>query len=285
MDFRSSEAFECYQQWLNEDVGNGDFSSLASIPEDAQGQSTLILKDDGVVAGLEMAIAFFEFLDPYVEFIADYQDGDVLKKGTILGTATGSLHSLLKGERLMLNLMQRLSGVATQTRHIVDLVNGTGVKILDTRKTTPGLRMFEKWAVTQGGGFNHRMGLYDMVMLKDNHLDSAGGITTAVARTKEYLKKHSLDLKIEVETRNLDEVAEALKAGVDRIMFDNFTPELTQQAVKLVNKQCETESSGGITMSTIVDYAQTGVDYISVGSITHSVKALDISFKTKIKSE
>jgi len=285
MDFRSSEAFECYRQWLNEDVGNGDFSSLASIPEDAQGQSTLILKDDGVVAGLEMAIAFFEFLDPYVEFIADYQDGDVLKKGTILGTATGSLHSLLKGERLMLNLMQRLSGVATQTRHIVDLVQGTGVKILDTRKTTPGLRIFEKWAVTQGGGFNHRMGLYDMVMLKDNHLDSAGGITTAVARTKEYLSAHNLDLKIEVETRNLDEVTEALKAGVDRIMFDNFTPELTRQGVKLVNKQCETESSGGITMDTIVDYAQAGVDFISVGSITHSVKALDISFKTKIKSE
>jgi nicotinate-nucleotide pyrophosphorylase (carboxylating) len=285
MDFRSFEAFECYRQWLNEDVGNGDFSSLASIPEEAQGQSTLILKDDGVVAGLEMAIAFFEFLDPYVEFIADYQDGDYLKKGTILGTATGSLHSLLKGERLMLNLMQRLSGVATQTRHIVDLVHGTGVKILDTRKTTPGLRMFEKWAVTQGGGFNHRMGLYDMVMLKDNHLDSAGGITTAVARTKEYLNANNLDLKIEVETRNLDEVAEALRAGVDRIMFDNFTPELTRQGVKLVNKQCETESSGGITMDTIVDYAQAGVDFISVGSITHSVKALDISFKTKIKSE
>jgi nicotinate-nucleotide pyrophosphorylase (carboxylating) len=185
----------------------------------------------------------------------------------------------------MLNLMQRLSGVATQTRHIVDLVHGTGVKILDTRKTTPGLRMFEKWAVTQGGGFNHRMGLYDMVMLKDNHLDSAGGITTAVARTKEYLNANNLDLKIEVETRNLDEVAEALRAGVDRIMFDNFTPELTRQGVKLVNKQCETESSGGITMDTIVDYAQAGVDFISVGSITHSVKALDISFKTKIKSE
>jgi nicotinate-nucleotide pyrophosphorylase (carboxylating) len=285
MDFRSSEAFDCYERWLSEDVGNGDYSSLSSIPEGALGESTLILKDDGVVAGLEMAIAFFEFLDPHVEFVAFYQDGDILKKGTILGTANGSLHSLLKGERLMLNLMQRLSGIATQTKSIVDLVKGTTVRILDTRKTSPGLRMFEKWAVTQGGGYNHRMGLYDMVMLKDNHLDSAGGITAAVERTKSYLKSHELNLKIEVETRNLDEVREALKAGVDRIMFDNFTPELTIQGVNLVNGQCETESSGGITLETIAEYARTGVDFISVGSITHSVKALDISFKTKIKSE
>ncbi len=283
MDFRSSEAFECYRLWLNEDVGGGDFSSLASIEPEALGESTLILKDDGVVAGLEMAIAFFEFLDPYVEFVSFYQDGDYLKKGTVLGTATGSLHSLLKGERLMLNLMQRLSGIATQTRSIVELVKGTSVRILDTRKTTPGLRMFEKWAVLQGGGYNHRMGLYDMVMLKDNHLDSSGGISVAVARTKEYLKRHDLSLKIEVETRNLEEVSEALNAGVDRIMFDNFTPELTLKAVKLVSGKCETESSGGITLATIADFAKTGVDFISVGSITHSVKALDISFKTKLK--
>ena len=284
MELDWNQIGQLVDQWLKEDVGAGDFSSLASIDINTRAESTLILKADGVVAGLALAKFVFAKIDDSIEFEPLVQDGTYHHSGTILGTANGSAHGLLKGERLMLNLLQRLSGIATQTHSILKLVEGTGLKILDTRKTTPGLRMLEKWAVTMGGGMNHRMGLYDMIMLKDNHLDSAGGIDVAVKRTKQFLKEHNLVLKIEVETRNLDEVQQALDAGVDRIMFDNFTPELCRQGVTLVENRCETEASGGISASNIRQYAETGVNFISIGSLTHSVMALDISFKTKLKA-
>ena len=271
-----------FEAWLAEDVGSGDHSSLASISVSGEAHSRLLLKEDGVVAGLDLAVALFRYLDPTVQFTLLTKDGEFLKKGTLLAEAKGSAHSLLKGERLMLNLMQRLSGIATQTHQVVQKVAGTGLIILDTRKTTPGLRALEKWAVTQGGGQNHRMGLYDMIMLKDNHIDAAGGINEALLRTKAYLKEQQLDLKVEVETRNLDEVKQALVHNVDRIMFDNFSPDLCREGVQLVNGRAETEASGGISLDNIYEYAQTGVMYISVGALTHSVKALDISFKTTL---
>jgi nicotinate-nucleotide pyrophosphorylase (carboxylating) len=283
IDFNSDFLKNQISQWLIEDVGTGDYSSLASIDKNATAESNLILKETGVVAGLELAKIIFNVIDPGVQINVLSSDGVYYEKGSILATAIGNAQSLLKGERLMLNLLQRLSGIATQTKVVVDLVQGTGVKLLDTRKTTPGLRQLEKWAVTMGGGYNHRIGLYDMIMLKDNHIDSSGGITTAVNKTKKYLADNQLDLKIEVETRNLDEVNEALAVGVDRIMLDNFTPSLCVEAVKIIAGQCETEASGGITLSNIKEYAESGVTYISLGYLTHSVKALDISFKTKLK--
>ena len=284
MNFSNEEWSNYFDLWLKEDVGSGDHSSLASIPSGTNGSSQLILKEDGVVAGLQLAQALFAHVDEQVIFIPQVKDGEFLNKGTILATATGPVHSLLVVERLMLNLMQRLSGVATQTHDLVQMVRHTGVTLLDTRKTTPGLRLLEKWAVTMGGGANHRIGLYDMIMLKDNHVDSAGGITTAVNNTREYLRKNNLDLKIEVETRNLDEVRDAIDNKVDRIMFDNFSPERCKEAVAIVSGRAETEASGGITIDTLKDYAETGVNYISIGALTHSVKALDISFKTKFKA-
>ena len=284
MNFGSEEWSNYFDLWLKEDVGSGDHSSLASIPLGTNGSSQLILKEDGVIAGLELAQALFAHVDEQVIFTPKMKDGEFLKKGTILATAEGPVHSLLVVERLMLNLMQRLSGVATQTHDLVQLVGHTGVTLLDTRKTTPGLRLLEKWAVTMGGGANHRIGLFDMIMLKDNHVDSAGGITTAVKNTREYLRKNSLDLKIEVETRSLDEVREAIDNKVDRIMFDNFSPDTCKEAVATVSGRAETEASGGITVDTLKDYAETGVNFISIGALTHSVKALDISFKTKFKA-
>ncbi|MGB0269049.1 MAG: carboxylating nicotinate-nucleotide diphosphorylase [Bacteroidia bacterium] len=284
MNFGSEEWSNYFDLWLKEDVGSGDHSSLASIPLGTNGSSQLILKEDGVIAGLELAQALFAHVDEQVIFTPKMKDGEFLKKGTILATAEGPVHSLLVVERLMLNLMQRLSGVATQTHDLVQLVGHTGVTLLDTRKTTPGLRLLEKWAVTMGGGANHRIGLFDMIMLKDNHVDSAGGITTAVKNTREYLRKNSLDLKIEVETRSLDEVREAIDNKVDRIMFDNFSPDTCKEAVAIVSGRAETEASGGITVDTLKDYAETGVNFISIGALTHSVKALDISFKTKFKA-
>ncbi len=284
IDFQSDTLKNQIQTWLSEDVGTGDYSSLASIDSNAVANSVLILKDDGVVAGLQLAALVFSEIDASIEFDVLAEDGTYYSKGTILAKASGNAQSLLKGERLMLNLLQRLSGIATQTRVVVDLVKNTSVKLLDTRKTTPGLRILEKWAVTMGGGYNHRIGLYDMIMLKDNHIDSSGGITTAVNKTKKYLAENQLDLKIEVETRNLDEVNEALTVGVDRIMLDNFDPSLCVEAVKIIAGQCETEASGGITLSNIKEYAESGVTYISLGYLTHSVKALDISFKTKLKN-
>lgn len=284
MNFSSEEWSNYFDLWLKEDVGSGDHSSLASIPRGTNGSSQLILKEDGVIAGLLLAQALFAHVDEQVIFTPKMKDGEFLKKGTILATAEGPVHSLLVVERLMLNLMQRLSGVATQTHDLVQLVGHTGVTLLDTRKTTPGLRLLEKWAVTMGGGANHRIGLFDMIMLKDNHVDSAGGITTAVKNTREYLRKNSLDLKIEVETRSLDEVREAIDNKVDRIMFDNFSPDRCKEAVAMVSDRAETEASGGITIDTLKDYAETGVNFISIGALTHSVKALDISFKTKFKA-
>jgi len=282
MNFNDPVWHSHFEAWLAEDVGSGDHSSQASILVSGEAQSRLLLKEDGVVAGLDLAVALFRYLDPSVRFTLKVKDGDYLNKGTLLAEASGSAHALLKGERLMLNLMQRLSGIATQTHRVVQKVEGTGLTILDTRKTTPGLRTLEKWAVTQGGGKNHRMGLFDMIMLKDNHIDAAGGIDNAILRTKEYLAINKLNLKVEVETRNLDEVKQALFHKVDRIMFDNFSPEQCREGVTLVNGLAETEASGGISLENIYDYAQTGVDYISVGALTHSVKALDISFKTTL---
>ena len=283
MDFRSQEIIELIDRCFAEDIGSGDHSSLASIPQGTVGESRLLLKQDGVIAGLELGEVILRRLDPNLEWVAMAKDGDYLHSGTQLASARGNVHALLAGERLMLNFMQRLSGVATQTHNAVEIVRGTGATILDTRKTTPGLRLLEKWAVTMGGGKNHRIGLYDMVMLKDNHNDSAGGITAAVNRTKAYLLEKGLDLGIEVETRNMDEVNEVLAVGgVQRIMLDNFSPSACVEAVKVIADRCETEASGGINLGNLRSYAETGVDFISLGSLTHSVSSLDISFKTKV---
>jgi nicotinate-nucleotide pyrophosphorylase (carboxylating) len=283
MDFRSKEIIELIDRCFAEDIGSGDHSSLASIPQGTVGESRLLLKQDGVIAGLELGEVILRRLDPNIEWVAMAKDGDYLHSGTQLASARGNVHALLAGERLMLNFMQRLSGVATQTHNAVEMVRGTGATILDTRKTTPGLRMLEKWAVTMGGGKNHRIGLYDMIMLKDNHNDSAGGITAAVNRTKAYLLEKGLDLGIEVETRNMDEVNEVLAVrGVQRIMLDNFSPSACVEAVKVIADRCETEASGGINLGNLRSYAETGVDFISLGSLTHSVSSLDISFKTKV---
>ena len=283
MDFRSQEIIELIDRCFAEDIGSGDHSSLASIPQGTVGESRLLLKQDGVIAGLELGEVILRRLDPNLVWVAMAKDGDYLHSGTQLASARGNVHALLAGERLMLNFMQRLSGVATQTYNAVEIVRGTGATILDTRKTTPGLRLLEKWAVTMGGGKNHRIGLYDMVMLKDNHNDSAGGITAAVNRTKAYLLEKGLDLGIEVETRNMDEVNEVLAVGgVQRIMLDNFSPSACVEAVKVIADRCETEASGGINLGNLRSYAETGVDFISLGSLTHSVSSLDISFKTKV---
>ena len=283
MDFRSQEIIELIDRCFAEDIGSGDHSSLASIPQGTVGESRLLLKQDGVIAGLELGEVILRRLDPNLEWVAMAKDGDYLHSGTQLASARGNVHALLAGERLMLNFMQRLSGVATQTYNAVEIVRGTGATILDTRKTTPGLRLLEKWAVTMGGGKNHRIGLYDMVMLKDNHNDSAGGLTAAVNRTKAYLLEKGLDLGIEVETRNMDEVNEVLAVGgVQRIMLDNFSPSACVEAVKVIADRCETEASGGINLGNLRSYAETGVDFISLGSLTHSVSSLDISFKTKV---
>ncbi len=283
MDFRSQEIIELIDRCFAEDIGSGDHSSLAAIAQGTVGESRLLLKQDGVIAGLELGEVILRRLDPNLEWVAMAKDGDYLHSGTQLASARGNVHALLAGERLMLNFMQRLSGVATQTYNAVEIVRGTGATILDTRKTTPGLRMLEKWAVTMGGGKNHRIGLYDMIMLKDNHNDSAGGITAAVNRTKAYLLEKGLDLGIEVETRNMDEVNEVLAVGgVQRIMLDNFSPSACVEAVKVIADRCETEASGGINLGNLRSYAETGVDFISLGSLTHSVSSLDISFKTKV---
>jgi nicotinate-nucleotide pyrophosphorylase (carboxylating) len=283
MDFRSQEIIELIDRCFAEDIGSGDHSSLAAIAQGTVGESRLLLKQDGVIAGLELGEVILRRLDLNLEWVAMAKDGDYLHSGTQLASARGNVHALLAGERLMLNFMQRLSGVATQTHNAVEMVRGTGATILDTRKTTPGLRMLEKWAVTMGGGKNHRIGLYDMIMLKDNHNDSAGGITAAVNRTKAYLLEKGLDLGIEVETRNMDEVNEVLAVGgVQRIMLDNFSPSACIEAVKVIADRCETEASGGINLGNLRSYAETGVNFISLGSLTHSVSSLDISFKTKV---
>ena len=265
---------------LEEDTGEGDHSSLACIPASAKGRARLLIKGSGIIAGIRVAREVFRITDPSLKIETFFKDGDRISFGDIALTAEGNMHSLLRSERLVLNLMQRMSGIATATALYVEMVRGTKARITDTRKTTPGMRFLEKEAVRLGGGTNHRMGLYDMIMLKDNHTDFAGGITTAINRTKEYLKKNNLSLRIEVESRNLKEVNEILAAsGVDRIMLDNFTLPMTVEAVKLIGNAAETESSGGINLENVRDYALCGVDFISIGALTHHINSLDMSLK------
>lgn len=265
---------------IREDIGDGDHSSMACIPEGAIGKMQLLVKETGIIAGVEVAQHTFGRIDPFVKFKKLIADGTLVNPGDIVFTVEGKVHSLLKSERLILNMMQRMSGIATVTRTYADRLNGLKTKVLDTRKTTPCVRMLEKEAVLIGGGVNHRMGLYDMIMLKDNHIDFAGGIEKAILATKAYLKENSKDLKIEVETRNFEELDEVLRVGgIHRIMFDNFSVEATREAVAKVNGRFETESSGNITIDTLRDYAECGVDYISVGALTHQIKSLDLSLK------
>ena len=265
---------------FSEDIGDGDHTTLSCIPADAQGKSRLLIKEDGVLAGIEVAQRIFQRFDPELRVEIFIQDGTAVKVGDVAMLVSGRVQSLLQTERLMLNVMQRMSGIATETRRYVNELAGTKTRVLDTRKTTPGLRMLEKEAVRIGGGVNHRIGLFDMILLKDNHVDFAGGITQAITQARTYIKEKGKDLKIEIEVRNFDELREALECGgVDRIMLDNFSTDNTKRAVEMINGQCEIESSGGITFNTLRAYALCGVDYISVGALTHSVKGLDMSFK------
>ena len=265
---------------IREDVGDGDHSSLACIPGSAKGKAKLLVKDQGLIAGVKFAEKVFHHVDPELSIDLRIQDGQKISKGDIAFYVEGSSQSILKAERLVLNAMQRMSAIATKTATFVEKLEGTGTKILDTRKTTPGIRALEKWAVKIGGGENHRFALYDMIMLKDNHIDFAGGITKAIDKTKEYLTNNNLDLKIIVEARNMNEIREILKSeGVYRILIDNFNYEETRKAVDLINGKCLTESSGGITLETARSYAECGVDYISSGALTHSVYNLDLSLK------
>ncbi|THV59685.1 carboxylating nicotinate-nucleotide diphosphorylase [Flagellimonas alvinocaridis] len=265
---------------IREDVGDGDHSSLACIPATATGKAKLLVKDEGVLAGVAFAQQVFQYVDPELKVEVLLPDGTLVKHGDIAFYVEGSSQSILKAERLVLNAMQRMSAIATKTRYYVSLLEGTGTKILDTRKTTPGIRALEKWAVKIGGGENHRFALYDMIMLKDNHIDFAGGITKAIQKTQQYLKEQNKDLKIIVEARNLDEVEEILQSkGVYRILLDNFNYADTRNAVQRIGEQCLTESSGGITEDTIRKYAECGVDYISSGALTHSVYNMDLSLK------
>ncbi len=262
-----------------EDIGPGDYTTLSTIPAEAHGKSKLLVKEEGIVSGVEIAARVLHRIDPEIKIEKFISDGMPVKPGDIVFTAEGSTRSLLTAERTLLNIMQRMSGVATMTARYQNELKGLKAKVLDTRKTTPGMRLLEKQAILHGGGANHRMGLYDMILIKDNHIDFAGGIKPAVEAARKYCRNNNLDLRIEVEARNLDDVRLLTELGVDRIMFDNFTPELTRRGVEIVNRKCETESSGGITLDTLRNYGETGVDYISVGALTHSVKGLDLSFK------
>ena len=265
---------------IREDVGTGDHSSLACIPSDAVGKAKLLIKEDGVISGVEFAKRVFNYVDPGLKMEILIEDGNLVKSGDICFYVAGNSQSILKSERLILNAMQRMSAISTKTKHYVDLLKETSTKILDTRKTTPGIRALEKWAVKIGGGENHRFALYDMVMLKDNHIDFCGGITKAINKTKHYLLEHDLDLKIIVEARNMEEIKEILQSdSVYRILIDNFNYEDTKKAVSLIGNQCFTESSGGITLETVKQYADCGVDYISSGALTHSVNNMDLSLK------
>lgn len=266
---------------LDEDLGDGDHSSLASIDPGRKGKSRLIIKEQGILAGIEVAARVFSFADPSLIFEPFIPDGRQVSPGEIAFQVSGNVHSMLKCERLVLNIMQRMSGIATQTRCYTDQLKGLRTRILDTRKTTPGMRMLEKTAVVTGGGENHRMGLFDMIMLKDNHIDCAGGIKNAIEKTRKYLEIKKLRLKVEIEVRNLDELDEVLSVGgVDRIMLDNFSIAHTMKAVEMVSGRVEIESSGGINLKNIRDYALCGVDYISVGALTHQFRSLDMSLKT-----
>lgn len=263
-----------------EDIGDGDHTTLCCIPETAMGKSHLLIKEDGILAGVEVAKRLFARFDPEMKVEVLIGDGAHVRKGDIAMVVSGKVRSLLQTERLMLNIMQRMSGIATMTNKYVERLKGTNTHVLDTRKTTPGMRMLEKQAVKIGGGMNHRIGLFDMILLKDNHIDFAGGIANAINRCHEYLREKGLDLKIEIEVRNFDELRQAMECGgINRIMLDNFSVADTRKAVEMVAGRFETESSGGITFDTIRDYAECGVDFISVGALTHSVKGLDMSFK------
>ncbi len=263
-----------------EDIGDGDHTTLCCIPADAEGRSMLLIKEKGILAGAEVAKKLFLRFDPTLDVHVLLKDGYKVKNGDVAMVVWGKMRSLLQTERIMLNIMQRMSGIATMTNKYVERLKGTKTRVLDTRKTTPGMRMLEKQAVKIGGGVNHRIGLFDMILLKDNHIDFAGGIENAISRCHAYLKEKSLDLKIEIEVRNFVELQEVLEiGGVDRIMLDNFSVEDTRKAVEMIGGRYETESSGGITLDTIRQYAECGVDYVSVGALTHSVKGLDMSFK------
>ena len=269
-----------------EDIGDGDHTTLCCIPADAMGRSRLLIKEDGILAGVEVAKKVFARFDPDMKVEVLMGDGSRVKKGDIAMIVTGKVRSLLQTERLMLNIMQRMSGIATMTDQYVQRLKGTKTRVLDTRKTTPGMRMLEKQAVKIGGGCNHRIGLFDMILLKDNHIDFAGGIVNAIDRCHAYLQEKGLNLKIEIEVRSFDELQQVLShGGVDRIMLDNFSVPDTKKAVELIDHRYETESSGGITFDTIRDYAEQGVDFISVGALTHSVKGLDMSFKADHSSK
>ncbi|MDP1727119.1 MAG: carboxylating nicotinate-nucleotide diphosphorylase [Bacteroidota bacterium] len=265
---------------IREDIGSGDHSSLACIPSDKQGHAYCVAKEDGVIAGIDLAAYIFKRIDSDIKYVPHKSDGDSIVNGDKIFDVYGADISILTAERLVLNFMQRLSGIATQSKMISELVKDFHTTVLDTRKTTPGMRLLEKWAVQLGGCSNHRMGLYDMIMIKDNHIDFAGGIAQAIEKTHNYLKFKGLDLQVEIETRTLDEVKQVLGiGGINRIMLDNFNPDLLTKAVKLIDGQFETEASGGITIDTIRDYAASGVDYISVGALTHSSKSLDLSLR------
>ncbi|MBP3481935.1 MAG: carboxylating nicotinate-nucleotide diphosphorylase [Alistipes sp.] len=265
---------------VKEDIGDGDHTSLCCIPAGQQGRMRLLCKQEGVIAGIEIARIILERLDPKMNFEQILSDGDRVKAGDVAFYVSGSERSLLQAERIVLNVMQRMSGVATQTAVYADRLKGLHTKVLDTRKTTPGMRVLDKMAVKIGGGENHRMGLFDMILLKDNHIDFAGGIRNAVTKAKEYLAATGRDIPVECEVRSLEDIDEVFAAGgVDRIMFDNFSPEMTRKAVAKVAGRCETESSGGITLDTLREYAETGVDFISVGALTHQIKSLDMSLK------
>ena len=263
-----------------EDIGDGDHTTLCCIPADEMGRSKLLVKEEGILAGVDVARRVFTAFDPSLEMEVFIEDGAHVKPGDVAFVVSGRVQSLLQTERTMLNIMQRMSGIATVTHEYMARLEGLHTRVLDTRKTTPGMRILEKEAVRIGGGVNHRIGLFDMILLKDNHVDFAGGIEAAITRCHRYLEEKGKNLKIEIEVRNLNELDEVLRVGgVDRIMLDNFTPELTREAVKLIAGRYETESSGGITIDTIRDYAECGVDFVSVGALTHSVKGLDMSFK------
>ena len=271
---------EIIRQAIKEDIGSGDHSTLLSVPETAYGRAELLIKENGILAGLNIALEVFNQIDPSLKTQIFIKDGEAVKKGDVVFLLDGKVRSILMSERLMLNIMQRMSGIATKTHCFCKLIKGTHARLLDTRKTTPNMRILEKMAVVIGGGYNHRMGLYDMIMLKDNHIDYAGGMKFAIKKADEYIKSNNFDLKIEIETRSLKDVEEVLLlGGFHRIMFDNFTVSDVKKGVEMVSGRYETEASGNIDERTIRKYAQTGVDFISVGALTHSVKSLDMSLK------